>query len=97
MIRRPPRSTQSRSSAASDVYKRQVMYLVANVALAILNLTTLEKNDGVIWFIWPLIGWGVVLVVHVISVFGIGRFLGRDWVQRHIQQELDRRHTDPRA
>src|SRR5450756_2611239 len=26
MIRRPPRSTQSRSSAASDVYKRQVNY-----------------------------------------------------------------------
>ena len=26
MIRRPPRSTQSRSSAASDVYKRQVEY-----------------------------------------------------------------------
>src|SRR5450756_3170926 len=25
MIRRPPRSTQSRSSAASDVYKRQTM------------------------------------------------------------------------
>ena len=24
MIRRPPRSTQSRSSAASDVYKRQI-------------------------------------------------------------------------
>eukprot|EP00657_Telonema_sp_P-1_P004758 TRINITY_DN2128_c0_g1_i3.p2 TRINITY_DN2128_c0_g1~~TRINITY_DN2128_c0_g1_i3.p2 ORF type:complete len:127 (-),score=19.79 TRINITY_DN2128_c0_g1_i3:945-1325(-) len=26
MIRRPPRSTQSRSSAASDVYKRQSYY-----------------------------------------------------------------------
>src|SRR5450756_3150241 len=26
MIRRPPRSTQSRSSAASDVYKRQMHY-----------------------------------------------------------------------
>ena len=26
MIRRPPRSTQSRSSAASDVYKRQLKY-----------------------------------------------------------------------
>ena len=25
MIRRPPRSTQSRSSAASDVYKRQAL------------------------------------------------------------------------
>src|SRR5450756_2991518 len=29
MIRRPPRSTQSRSSAASDVYKRQVLVLPA--------------------------------------------------------------------
>src|SRR5450756_3190070 len=28
MIRRPPRSTQSRSSAASDVYKRQTQYVV---------------------------------------------------------------------
>ena len=28
MIRRPPRSTQSRSSAASDVYKRQLRILV---------------------------------------------------------------------
>ena len=27
MIRRPPRSTQSRSSAASDVYKRQVSFI----------------------------------------------------------------------
>src|SRR5450756_3200463 len=41
MIRRPPRSTQSRSSAASDVYKRQgdsvrpwnyVIYLVDMIA-----------------------------------------------------------------
>ena len=31
MIRRPPRSTQSRSSAASDVYKRQVLVMVSSV------------------------------------------------------------------
>ena len=30
MIRRPPRSTQSRSSAASDVYKRQVFHDAIN-------------------------------------------------------------------
>src|SRR5680860_54743 len=32
MIRRPPRSTQSRSSAASDVYKRQIPYQSTKVA-----------------------------------------------------------------
>src|SRR5664279_6443560 len=30
MIRRPPRSTLSSSSAASDVYKRQAQYAVGN-------------------------------------------------------------------
>src|SRR5450756_997692 len=34
MIRRPPRSTQSRSSAASDGYKRQVMDSVTRLAMA---------------------------------------------------------------
>src|SRR5450756_865447 len=33
MIRRPPRSTQSRSSAASDVYKRQLRKLSRESAL----------------------------------------------------------------
>src|SRR5450756_2088166 len=32
MIRRPPRSTQSRSSAASDVYKRQVFFKYEGVS-----------------------------------------------------------------
>src|SRR5450756_3249947 len=32
MIRRPPRSTQSRSSAASDVYKRQLLLFAYRAA-----------------------------------------------------------------
>ena len=39
MIRRPPRSTLDRSSAASDVYKRQILVIMfnANVLSAILG------------------------------------------------------------
>lgn len=77
-------------------YAHAAMFLLVNVALAVLNLATLAKNDGVIWFIWPLIGWGIVLAVHAISVWGIGRFLGRDWEERHIQRELDGHHTGMR-
>jgi hypothetical protein len=76
-------------------YAHAAMYLVANLVLVVLNLATLGKNDGIIWFIWPLVGWGVALAVHAISVFGIGRFLGKDWENRQIQQELNRQHTDP--
>ena len=42
MIRRPPRSTQSRSSAASDVYKRQLLFWWA-VDLLILWLIRLTE------------------------------------------------------
>eukprot|EP00657_Telonema_sp_P-1_P003085 TRINITY_DN1730_c0_g1_i1.p1 TRINITY_DN1730_c0_g1~~TRINITY_DN1730_c0_g1_i1.p1 ORF type:complete len:153 (+),score=15.72 TRINITY_DN1730_c0_g1_i1:107-565(+) len=37
MIRRPPRSTQSRSSAASDVYKRQLEYRRRNTLSSHIN------------------------------------------------------------
>ncbi|WP_460366241.1 hypothetical protein, partial [Staphylococcus aureus] len=38
MIRRPPRSTRKESSAASDVYKRQVLVVAARLALGSLCL-----------------------------------------------------------
>src|SRR5678815_667880 len=42
MIRRPPRSTLDRSSAASDVYKRQFYYRSGGMALY--NAVTLERS-----------------------------------------------------
>src|SRR5450756_3222465 len=42
MIRRPPRSTQSRSSAASDVYKRQDRTTAKTTS----HLTRLSDNDS---------------------------------------------------
>ena len=44
MIRRPPRSTQSRSSAASDVYKRQGVKL----PLALAELGLIDEYEFVV-------------------------------------------------
>ena len=47
MIRRPPRSTLDRSSAASDVYKRQVPdnVITSRVKTAVSNDPTLKATD----------------------------------------------------
>eukprot|EP00831_Metopus_contortus_P058875 TRINITY_DN5096_c0_g1_i2.p3 TRINITY_DN5096_c0_g1~~TRINITY_DN5096_c0_g1_i2.p3 ORF type:complete len:126 (+),score=20.68 TRINITY_DN5096_c0_g1_i2:82-459(+) len=47
MIRRPPRSTQGVSSAASDVYKRQDRSLEShsNVSLSLAKLKKLEERN----------------------------------------------------
>src|SRR5665811_2133683 len=53
MIRRPPRSTRVRSSAASDVYKRQLMgiFWVTFLGLVLWALSRLfagpQRDDGV--------------------------------------------------
>ena len=49
MIRRPPRSTQSRSSAASDVYKRQLLRGVR--ACLLLGTVALDRVPAVgVWW-----------------------------------------------
>src|SRR5450756_1981069 len=45
MIRRPPRSTQSRSSAASDVYKRQEPRLAFNRIVVLRYRSHLESRQ----------------------------------------------------
>src|SRR5450756_3142095 len=66
MIRRPPRSTQSRSSAASDVYKRQrltdIVYAFPDLLLIILLSTVLRDN--------PLrdVGGGLLIIFFAIGV-----------------------------
>src|SRR5450756_2515645 len=47
MIRRPPRSTQSRSSAASDVYKRQKLFKAAAEAETVHALNHLRVTGQV--------------------------------------------------
>src|SRR5680860_971662 len=68
MIRRPPRSTQSRSSAASDVYKRQGVFtlvMLSSIGLPGLNgfvgefLILLGGFQGARW-------WTVAAVFGVI-------------------------------
>eukprot|EP01015_Nassula_variabilis_P023135 TRINITY_DN430_c0_g1_i5.p2 TRINITY_DN430_c0_g1~~TRINITY_DN430_c0_g1_i5.p2 ORF type:complete len:101 (-),score=39.10 TRINITY_DN430_c0_g1_i5:13-315(-) len=51
MIRRPPRSTQSRSSAASDVYKRQ-MIVSAILACAEFEVEFVRKWFHILQYYW---------------------------------------------
>src|SRR5665811_2224090 len=65
MIRRPPRSTRVRSSAASDVYKRQL----EKGALA--RAPWLVRGT-VSWFVFPV----VIAIAVVVGFIAIGRDLG---------------------
>ncbi len=61
-------------------------YIVVNAGLIILNLVT-SPND--IWFIWPLLGWGIGVAFHGMSVFNYMPFLGREWEEKKIKELMD--------
>ena len=75
MMRRPPRSTQSRSSAASDVYKRQVLYLA-------MCLSGYQRvgNVGQRRARWAVVGAGVFVVIGL-AVAGVVGLAARTTVE----------------
>src|SRR5450756_2821387 len=78
MIRRPPRSTQSRSSAASDVYKRQIEHLPAILLLDDGFDIVDEPADASIWR--P----HAILECELLGEGSIGLFLGKVVVSYHL-------------
>ncbi len=54
-----------------DFFWHLSVYTVVNTALIIVNLVS---SPDTIWFIWPLMGWGIGLIFHALSVF-----VFKDW------------------
>src|SRR5450756_2480014 len=67
MIRRPPRSTQSRSSAASDVYKRQVDLPYSSLARLVYTVRVTVSYLGNPVLLLPLIGCRLAVLHGLIS------------------------------
>jgi len=62
-------------------------YALVNSLLFLLNMTT---SPDILWFYWPLLGWGIGIVVHAVYVFGPGRWFGQDWEEKKIKEIMDR-------
>jgi hypothetical protein len=71
-------------------YIHATVYVAVNVLLIAINLATSPRQ---IWFFWPLVGWGIGLAAHGLSVFGLGGFLGADWEERKIKEIVDKHRS----
>jgi len=67
-------------------YGHAVIYLIVNAGLALINLL----SGGGWWFYWPLVGWGIGLAAHGVSVFWLEGFLGVDWEEKKIREIMEK-------
>ena len=54
-----------RVEAKLEFYRHLAIYIAVNILLIIINLVTSTET---LWFIWPLLGWGIGIAVHAIQV-----------------------------
>lgn len=68
-------------------YGNLIAYVVVNLGLLILNLVT---SPEVLWFFWPLFGWGLGVFFHGMKVFNYMPFLGKDWEEQKIKEFMEK-------
>ena len=59
-------------------------YLLVNTGLVAINL--IETPNGYFWAIWPIIGWGLGLAAHFVTVY----HFASDVRERAVEAELRR-------
>jgi hypothetical protein len=62
------------------------VYVGVNMLLFLINIIA---SPDTLWFFWPLLGWGIAIVLHAISVFSSGDRIGADWEERKIREILE--------
>ena len=82
MIRRPPRSTRKESSAASDVYKRQITGEEKEIYLGdiIINLNKIKNKKVLKNF---KIEFDRLWIHGLLHLFGYDHIKGKDYLKMH--------------
>jgi transcriptional regulator with XRE-family HTH domain len=69
-------------------YSHALTYVVVMIGLVALNLLTTPHR---IWFIFPMLGWGIGLLSHAASAFAIFPWFGPEWERRQVEKRLGRK------
>ncbi|REC42223.1 2TM domain-containing protein [Chryseobacterium pennipullorum] len=83
------KKASKRVKALKDFYGNLASYCIIIPFLAILNLLTSPEH---LWFFWPMLGWGIGVAFHAVSVFGVGK----DWEEKKIKQLMEEEKGKPK-
>ena len=64
-----------------------VVYLAINIFLVIINISLTPEYH---WVIWPVMGWGLGIIIHGINVHF---FTSSNFKDRMIQKEMDKQQN----
>jgi hypothetical protein len=76
---------QKRVKEIKSFYGNLISYCLIIPFLIIVNIIT---SPGDLWFIYPMLGWGIGLAAHGMGVFGVGK----KWEDKKIREILEKQN-----
>jgi hypothetical protein len=77
--------TKEKVAALKGFYVHISVYVIVNLGLLLINMMA---SPGRLWFFWPLVGWGIAIVLHAMRVFG--GTLGSNWEEKKIAELMEK-------
>lgn len=74
-----------RAQNLQGIYIHLIVFVVVNAGL--FGINALTRGDGAWWFVWPLMIWGIGLLIHLASFL---RVFSPDWVERKAHDTIRR-------
>lgn len=75
------KNIKKRVAELRKFYSHLGIYIIVNIGLFLLNMAISSEN---LWFIWPLMGWGIAIILHALRVFT--GTLGSNWEEKKINE-----------
>ncbi len=76
---------QKRIRQKKRLYHHFVIFLIGGVFLLLIN-KIFKYGEDYDWFLWVMVFWAFLLVLHLVNVFVTHRFMGQDWERQ--QREI---------
>lgn len=81
----------SKARAKLGLRWHALVFVLVNALLYVVNMMTTPLLP---WFVWPLCGWGVALLLHAFATVS-GPRMDADAIEEEVQRELARRTASP--
>lgn len=83
-------NARRRTRQKKRLFQHFVIFLVGAILLIVLNVVIGYKEDfmplGYNWFVWAILAWSFLFLVHLINVFVTNKFMGSDWEKNQMEK-----------
>ena len=83
-------NARKRAGQKKRLFQHFVFFLIGAVILIVLNVVIEYKVDfkplGQNWFVWAILLWGLIFLIHFFNVLVVDSFMGKDWEAKQVDK-----------